>query len=221
MVRELATPKPMVCGTITRWPHTSGRSQQLPRRGSGNNGTARVTVRHLGAVAVPILAIAISLGGCSATPPNPYASEYQELGSSVPLALKRANTVALCLADNGYPDAEVQEDGSLQYDLRQEQSEDYNATLNECVDAACPKCSEPPSTQAITELYGLDLEAKKCLEAEGLTISEPPTEQKFIDDYGTEATWSPWAEVGASLAKSGRLQTMLEKCPDPTNFMTF
>jgi hypothetical protein len=174
----------------------------------------------LSAIFAPILLVVVSLGGCAVAPTN-YASDYQELGSSVPLASKRAHAVALCLSENGYPDAQVQEDGSLSYDLRKEQSGDYNDALNQCMDAECPECSESPSTEALTKLYRLNVEAKKCLEGEGLTISEPPSEQKFIDDYGTDATWLPWAEVGASLAKSGQLQSMLEKCPDPTNYMTF
>lgn len=168
---------------------------------------------------VPLAVALALLTSCTAAPSEDYSLQYQELDSRI--FQVRGEAVAACLAEKGFPDAIVGEDGSVGYSPQEAQRDLYQAAMDSCLSSVCPECGHRPSDAKLKRLYYLQIEARECLAAEGYPTSAPPTVQTFYDTYGTDAQWAPWGEIGLRLAKENLLATILERCPDPVEFVTF
>lgn len=159
--------------------------------------------------------------GCSSVEPTgEYAAEYNELGDLNAQRVDRTERIVACLADAGFPGAEIQEDGSTAIELTDEQVEGYNQAASQCLQEVCPACGEPPSSETLTRLFNLQVEAARCLADEGFESSDAPSLQSYIES-AAESRWSPHRDAAQAIASSGRMNEILASCPDPETFMTY
>lgn len=182
--------------------------------GAGVSGPARLRLSAL-------FIVVLVLTGCSASEPtSPYTAEYTELGDLNAQRIDRTERIVACLADAGFPGAEIQEDGSTAIELTDEQMEGYNQAASDCLLEACPACGQPPSSETLTRLFHLQVEAARCLTEAGFDTSDAPSLQSYLGSPA-ESRWSPHRDAAQALASSGRMNEILESCPDPETFVTY
>lgn len=168
-----------------------------------------------------LFVIVLVLTGCSnGQPAGEYAAEYSALGDLNAQRGERTEQIVTCLTAAGFPGAEIQEDGSTAIELTDEQVEGYNQAASKCLLEVCPACGEPPSPKTLTRLYNLQLEAARCLSDEGYESTIAPSLQSFVESPA-ESRWSPHRDAAQAIATSGRMNEILEKCPDPETYLTY
>lgn len=124
------------------------------------------------------------------------------------------------MAEHGFPDMRVQEDGTTRTQVGDEQQAAYNDAAGACLKKVCPHCGEKMSAETLSRLYDLEVEAAQCLDEHGVAVSEPPTLQAYLD-AADDSRWDPFREAGPVLAQMTDSDTIREGCPDPSSYATY
>jgi hypothetical protein len=113
---------------------------------------------------------------------------------------ERAEAVAACLREVGYPRAVVEQGEISPGELADEQlsSLALSTYICEAQYPADPLFDRPLRTDQIRELYRYrSTEQRECLQALGHAIAVPPTERAFVEAYPEHGGWNPMNNVPA------------------------
>lgn len=124
-----------------------------------------------------------------------------------------------CLEEQGFPGATINADLTTSHQLTKEQDAGFEEAMVLCSAQNCPHCGDPPSTEDLTRLYHLEVEARSCLAGHGIEIDEPPTLQTFLA-APPEQRWSAHSEAFRELA-GPEAQHIVQACPDPGTYMSY
>ena len=167
-----------------------------------------------------VLALVLFAGCASTESSGEYKAEYVALSDLNAERIERIERIVDCLSDQGFPGTEILPDGTTKANLTEEQAEGYDRAARQCLQQECPACGEPPSTETLTKLYYLQIEAAQCLSDKGFETSDAPSLQTFIESPA-ESRWSPHRDSIRAMARSGEMNEILESCPDPETFTTY
>lgn len=124
-----------------------------------------------------------------------------------------------CLEEQGFPGTTINPDLTTSHRLTKEQDARFDEAMMYCSSQSCPHCGEPPSSEDLTRLYHLEVQARSCLSGHGIEIEEPPTLETFLAAPPDER-WSAHGQAFRELA-GPEAQPIVQSCPDPGVYLSY
>lgn len=161
---------------------------------------------------IGLIAAAIAIAGCSATPTPKIDYTPGELSGT---DQNFAANLAGCMKDAGW-DVEVHADNSMSAEYPDEQDDAYTAALDSCK-AEFGYDVPPPelTTEQLKTLYQANMALAGCLREQGHQINDIPSEQAFIDGSGVFDPYGELQNPGGSALTEDEYAKLIKICPEP------